>query len=251
MRVDGAFTGNAARLMRDAVWNALAATGIEQGQPATWTVERPTQLQHLKDHSIFQAVGGERLRAALDAVFEGQSYETPKNWGALFIAFPTTQEWGVPSSGWHIDAHYGGAFAPARGVKTHALLDDIAPRGGATLMLSGSHRLVYNWFKAHPPPPGTRSAEMRKLLQAHPYIAALQADGDPSARIARFMERAEEVEGVPLRVVENVGGAGDVILVHPLVLHVAAPNNSARPRFLLSGGVTTDQWGWAAPGVSK
>jgi hypothetical protein len=25
----------------------------------------------------------------------------------------------------------------------------------------------------------------------------------------------------------------------------AAPNNSDEPRFMLSGGVTTDQWGWA------
>jgi hypothetical protein len=54
------------------------------------------------------------------------------------------------------------------------------------------------------------------------------------------LERAEEIAGVRLRVVENVGGAGDVILVHPLVLHVAAPNSAERPRFLLSGGVTTD-----------
>jgi len=247
MRVDGAFSGEAAVLMRDAVWSALAADGMERNRPATWLVERPTHLQHLKDHPAFQAMGGERLRAALDAVFEDQSYETPKNWGALFVAFPTTQEWGVPSSGWHIDAHYGGALSPTRGVKTHALLDDIAPRGGATLILSGSHRLVYNWFKAHPPPPGTRSADMRKLLQAHPYIAELHADGDSSERIARFMERTQEIEGVPLRVVENVGCAGDVILVHPLVLHAATRNNSARPRFLLSGGVTTDQWGWAEP----
>ena len=27
--------------------------------------------------------------------------------------------------------------------------------------------------------------------------------------------------------VENTGAAGDVILLHPLTLHVAAPNNSA------------------------
>jgi len=32
-------------------------------------------------------------------------------------------------------------------------------------------------------------------------------------------------------------------LLHPLVLHVAAPNKSAGPRFLPSGGVTIDMWG--------
>lgn len=111
-------------------------------------------------------------------------------------------------------------------------------------MLSGSHLFVHNGFAAQKPPPGMRNADMSRLLAAHPYIGELYRDGDAQARIARFMERTEELDGVPLRVVENLGSAGDVILAHPLVLHVAAPNNSDRPRFLLSGGITTDQWGW-------
>jgi len=52
------------------------------------------------------------------------------------------------------------------------------------------------------------------------------------------------VDGIPLQVVENTGAAGDVMLLHPLTLHVAAPNNGAAPRFLLSGAVTTDNHGW-------
>jgi hypothetical protein len=53
------------------------------------------------------------------------------------------------------------------------------------------------------------------------------------------MDRVEEVDGIPLQVIENTGVAGDVILVHPLILHVAAPNNSSEIRFLLSGAVDT------------
>jgi hypothetical protein len=63
--------------------------------------------------------------------------------------------------------------------------------------------------------------------------------------MARFMTQVG-VDGIPLQVVENTGAAGDVILLHPLTLHVAAPNNGVAPRFLLSGGVTTDMHGWAA-----
>lgn len=59
------------------------------------------------------------------------------------------------------------------------------------------------------------------------------------------MNRVEKVDGIALRVVENTGAAGDVILLHPLTLHVAAPNNGVAPRFLLSGAVTTDMHGWA------
>ena len=68
--------------------------------------------------------------------------------------------------------------------------------------------------------------------------------GPGDERVERFMGRAEVVDGVPLQVVETIGEAGDVYLLHPLVLHVAAPNNAAEPRFMLSGGITTDMWGW-------
>jgi hypothetical protein len=39
------------------------------------------------------------------------------------------------------------------------------------------------------------------------------------------MDRVEDEDGIPLQVIETTGAAGDVILVHPLTLHVAAPNN--------------------------
>jgi hypothetical protein len=85
---------------------------------------------------------------------------------------------------------------------------------------------------------------MRKLLQSHPYIRDLHTNGDPDERIARFMGRVEFSNEIPLRVIECTGAAGDVILLHPLTLHVAVPNAGHAPRFMLSGGVTTDMWGW-------
>ncbi len=99
--------------------------------------------------------------------------------------------------------------------------------------------------KDHPPPAGARSADMRKSLQRHPYVRDLHTKGHRQGRVDRFMNRVEKVDGIALRVVENTGAAGDVILLHPLTLHVAAPNNGVAPRFLLSGAVTTDMHGWA------
>ncbi|HEY1125501.1 MAG TPA: phytanoyl-CoA dioxygenase family protein [Sphingobium sp.] len=244
MRVQHAFDDEAGAAMRDAVWAVLAQAGIARDRPDSWTVERPAHLQRLKADPAFLAVGSETLLAAIDAVLEGRAYEPPKDWGGFFLAFPTATPWAIPTAGWHIDANYLSPLWPAGGVKTFTLLDDVEPRGGGTLMVSGSHRLVHRWFRENPPPAGTRSGEMRKLLQAHPYVGGLHEAGDPDARIARFMARAEEHDGIPLQVVETVGAAGDVILAHPLLLHVAAPNNAAKPRFLLSGGVTLDGWGW-------
>jgi ectoine hydroxylase-related dioxygenase (phytanoyl-CoA dioxygenase family) len=177
------------------------------------------------------------LLEAIDAALEGHAYEKPRNWGALFLAFPSIQPWDVPSRGWHADANYLSALSPPAGVRTHALFSDVAARAGGTLIVSGSHRLVHRYFKDNPPPPGARGADYRKLLQGHPYIRALHTEGDADERAARFIDRAEEHGGISLQVVENTGEAGDVILLHPLVLHVATPNTSKAPRFLLSGGV--------------
>jgi hypothetical protein len=244
MRVPGAFDADAAAAMRNAVWDLLATAGIERDRPASWTVERPAHLQRLKGDPVFDAVGSAALFAAIDAVLEGRPYDKPRDWGAAFIAFPTGAPWGVPTRGWHIDANYMSPLWPARGVKTFALLGDVVPHGGGTLLVGGSHRLVHEWFRDNPPPPGARSADMRRLLLAHPYIRDLHGEGGADARSARFMDRDETIDGVTLRVTETVGAAGDVFLVHPLVMHVAAANEATAPRFLLSGGITTDMWGW-------
>jgi hypothetical protein len=153
MRVHKAFDSDAAAAMRDVVWDSLADVGVLRDKPPTWTIERPGKLQKLKDHPAFGAVGSERLLSAIDAVLGTRFYEKPKRWGAIFIAFPSQEEWDVPASGWHIDANYTSQLCPPKGVQTHALFGDIAPRSGATQILAGSHRLIHRWFQDHPPPP--------------------------------------------------------------------------------------------------
>ena len=241
----GAFDAEAARAMRDSIWKALEDVGMHRDRPATWTVERPPNLQHLKADPVFQKVGSSTLLSAIEPILEGLPYEQPRDWGAFFLAFPGKTPWHIPTSGWHIDAHYFSPLLPTRGVKTFALLGDIAPRGGGTLMVSGSHRLVHRWFQENPPPRGARGAQLRRLLQMQPYVRDLHSARDVEKRIERFLRRVEDVDGIPLQVVEAAGDAGDVILVHPLVMHVAAPNNAVEPRFMISGGLTTDMWGWA------
>src|SRR5690348_428501 len=106
MRVPAAFTADEAAAMRAAVWGALAAAGVRDSDPSTWTTERPDHLQTVKGDLAFRAVGSARLLEAIDGVLEGRPYETPKYWGSPFLAFPSTQPWHVPTSGWHIDANY-------------------------------------------------------------------------------------------------------------------------------------------------
>lgn len=243
MRVPGGMAADQARAMEEALWAALAQAGIVQDAPASWTVERPTHLQALRQDPAFAWRPALPLAAAIDAII-GPGYPAPPDWGSAFVAFPGSAHWGIVPGGWHIDANYRGALLPARGVRILALLAPVGSRGGATQILSGSHRLIHDWFARNPSPATAKSPELRRSLRAHPYLAALQRPGDEAKRIERFLA-PEDWDGITLQVVELTGDAGEVFLLHPLLLHAAAPNAGSLPRLMVSGGVTTDQWGWA------
>jgi hypothetical protein len=119
------------------IWGALAKTGILREDPSTWTKTRPEHLQHLKGDPAFRAVGSERTIGAIREVLQSQDLPLPKNWGALFLHFPTGGEWDVPSTGWHMDGDYTGQLAPPCGILIHAMLTDVGPRRGGTNIISG------------------------------------------------------------------------------------------------------------------
>jgi hypothetical protein len=243
VRVRAAFSTDAAAAMCTVIWEALEMAGIIRNDPTTWTKTRPEHLQHLKSHPVFRAVGSDRTIGAIRQVLAGQAMPLPKNWGAFFLHFPTGGEWHVPDAGWHMDGDYTGQLSPPCGVLIHAILTDVGPRCGGTNILSGSHRLVHKWFAENAPPPGTRSVLLRKSLQRHPYLRDLCTAGEPASRIARFHDRVEEVDGIPLQVVENIGSAGDLILMHSLLLHaVPSAHLGQQPRFLLSVGIQQPYW---------
>jgi hypothetical protein len=236
IRVRAAFSADDAAAMCDVIWGGgLAKVGIRRNDSSTWTQERPERLQHLKGDPVFRAIGSARTIGAIEVVLEGQQWEKPSDWGAFFLQFPTQREWNVLTTGWHLDGDYTGNLLPPCGVKVHAMLTDVGPRCGGMNILSGSHRLVHKWFSENVPAPSTRGAQFRKSLQRHPYLRDLCTDGDPRARLARFHERVEEVDGIPLRVLENTSSAGDVILMHSLLLHAPpAAHTGTEPRFLLN-----------------
>jgi len=243
MRVQGAFSTAAASAMCTVIWGALGQVGILRNDPSTWTKTRPEHLQHLKSDPVFRAIGSERTLGAIKQLLDGQPLPMPKDWGAFFLHFPTGGEWNVPSAGWHMDGDYTGQLSPPCGLLIHAMLTDVGPRCGGTNIISGSHRLVHRWFTEHPPAAGTRAAQLRKSLQGHPYLRDLCTAGDPLERTARFHDRAEVVDGIPLQVAENTACAGDLILMHTLLLHaVPTAHLGDQPRFLLSTGIQQPYW---------
>lgn len=224
--------------MRDVVWDALARDGIMRDDPKTWINEAPSHLQSLKGVDVFKEIGTDRTLGVIDDIIGAGRWKPPSDWGAYFLLFPTRRPWSVPWKAWHLDHAYTSPVSPIDGLKVHSMFGDVAPRAGGMTIVAGSHHLVARHFADHPPRAGAKAAQVRKqLMQSNDYLRELGTDpgeNDRDARIARFVDTVEVVEGVPVQVVELTATAGDVILIHPLVLHTRPTNAGTQPRFLLN-----------------
>lgn len=235
VRVPHAFAADDATAMRDVVWRALEKRGMRRDDPSTWTVEAPVHLQGLKGAPQFAAVGTARTLAAITEVLGTDEWPVPRDWGAFFLLFPTARQWNVPHAAWHIDAPYDDPLTPPAGLKVHALFGDVEPRAGAMTVIEGSHRVLAHVMSTSPPPGGTPAARIRKhLMASDPWLKELSTPGEPAARIAQFVDTTADIFGTPVRITEMTGNAGDLILMHPLLLHTRPTNAGPQPRFLVN-----------------
>ena len=122
----------------------------------------------------------------------------------LLLSPPQQGAWSLQGLNWHVDVR-AGAADPIPGIQAFFLLEDVAPRGGATLALAGSHRL------------GT---------DGMPSPAALRGVLGHSQNLVQDLQR----EGIPL--VEMSGRAGDVFLMDMRVLHTPSINSTRHPRMM-------------------
>jgi phytanoyl-CoA dioxygenase PhyH len=247
VRLPGAVTQSAADEMLRTVWDCLRDRYyIHREARDTWPKPetrngRVEQIRgshrflgthHLPRSATFEQVGNAVVHGALDELIGGAQWQRPATWGSLLVAFPeSTGPWDVPSSNWHLDLPASPSFG-LTAVRVFTCLAKLPPRGGGTLFVSGSHRLVESQARE-----GERlsSPEARKhLVRAHPWMRALCSRDDTGDRVRRFVSRATLIDGVEVRVVEMTGEPGDVVLAHPMLLHAPALNCSSSPRFALS-----------------
>ena len=173
VRLAGAFGRSDAEAMRDRLWKFLAEQyGIDRDERSTWTVERPSGFQPVTHSGAFRAVGGEAVSGALDAVFGAGKWVRPRWWGRPLVSFPRDGEWGLPVREWHFD--FMPEAAGPRPVQFFAFVDPVRPRGGGTLVLSGSHRLVAPYLGRGEE---LRMGEVRASLAEHPWLHGLLGAG--------------------------------------------------------------------------
>lgn len=211
----------------------LQRDGVRLDAPVTWPAGRVGAFQAM---APLPYAPSPEIDAACDGVLGRAAWLRPAAWGTPLVTFPQPGPWRPPHQAWHVD------FAPRfvdgalPGVRLLALLDAVAPQGGGTMLLAGSHRLVER-FAAGQAVPALRSADVRRMLRrVSPHLDALQRPDFTGAALNDLLAGIE-VDGAPVRLVELTGSPGDVVLMHPWLLHAASENCSAAPRLMLSQSI--------------
>jgi hypothetical protein len=198
------FTPQDAQPWLDEAWIRL---GYDPADPSTWIEQRvhmPSRRRvEVKDFAP------RAWRAACELLGGEERVEQPYTWGDGFIVnlgVGADREWEPPSrtsDGWHKDGDFFRHFLDSReqGLLTLVLWSDIEPRGGGTFVAADS------------------VAPVARLL-AHTPGGVLPDDLDYDALIAQCDE-----------FVEITGRLGDVVLLHPFVLHAVSQNHRG-PRFI-------------------
>ncbi len=218
-------------LMADRVWADLEKRyGMRRDRPESWTVASPAHFQHLKRSGVFSALGSPKLFDLADALLGAGGWDKPARWGGPLVTFPTP----VPSSPrppWHLDIGGVERLSPLPVLRVFTFLEPAAPHGGGTLYVAGSHRLAMDVERAHGGP--VRSAQVRDRLKAeHPWFASLLAA--PTADLRALINIEARVGAHPVRLEEMTGAPGDLIIMHPAILHATAHNTLDRPRMMLT-----------------
>ena len=218
-------------------WRELdEAHGIRRDDRSSWHHIRG-DLKAAKHHPIQAKIATERVRDVFDDLLGRGTWLPPRNWGRSIVTFPGPGTWELPTRHWHWDNQCAPHLDRPRGLFVVSFIGPVAPRGGGTLILSGSPRLLVQQERRIPgserPGLADVTSDRDRFHRSHPWLMALTGHApSPADRIAAYMDRETVVDGVPLRVVELTGEPGDMVFCHPVIVHCAAPNRSTRPRFM-------------------
>jgi ectoine hydroxylase-related dioxygenase (phytanoyl-CoA dioxygenase family) len=159
----------------------------------------------------------------------------PRHWGQLMVTFPGAgTSWRLPHRPWHADFEFTAPIDRLFALKLFVFFGEVVPRGGGTLLIERSHRLVARFVEGLSLDDRANYRRTRLRFLSHdPWLKALaNPDHDDPERPARFMDHDAEIDGIRTRVIELTGAPGDVVITHPWVFHCPSSNSSAQPRFM-------------------
>ena len=187
---------------------AFKRLGYDRNDPTTWAVPR-IHLPSMNRVPI-QKIAPRAWEAICDLLGgEDRLANSAPSWGDGFIinfAMGADTAWQPPESlrsGWHKDGDFFRHFldSPEQGLLTIVVWSDIYPKSGGTFVACDSVQHVAQHLYAHP----------EGLL--------------PGEGFGQLVGKCKDF-------VEITGNAGDVVLLHPFILHSASQNLSGRARFI-------------------
>jgi hypothetical protein len=212
VRVRGCFSRE---LALDLTSRACERLYCSLSDPTTWPSGRmrPPESQRVS----FESIAPRAWQAACELVGGAERVKVPCTWGDGFIINFGGQpelDWQPPSAqphpvfNWHKDGDFFRHFldSPEQGLLVIGVFSDIESRGGGTFIACDSVGHVARHLAAHPE--GVLPSELRAPAQ------------DIVARCEDFMETTGEI--------------GDVVLLHPFMLHSQSLNASSRARFIVN-----------------
>lgn len=196
--------------------NAFRRLGYDRNDPSTWTQE----IVHMPtaQHVPMPEIAPKAWQAACE-LLGGEDRVAPCSWGdGMIVNFHkgADQPWQPPSpasGGWHKDGDFFRHFldSPEQGLLTIVIWSDIEPQGGGTFAACDS------------------VAPIARLLADHPE--GLLPSGAPGASFGSLVHQCHEFA-------ELTGRIGDVVLIHPFLLHASSQNHSGRARFITNPPVS-------------
>lgn len=205
------FAPEAAQTLTDRAWVRL---GYDPRNPATWT---ETRIHMPVVERLDVRTWAPKVWDAVCELLGGEArVQQPVTWGDGFIVnlgIGADRPWEAPSpqvKGWHKDGDWFVHFldSPEQGLLTIVVWSDIQPRGGGTFIACDSVPIVARFMAEHPEgvrPGGFPFGEM--ISQCHDFV-------------------------------EVTGKVGDVVLLHPYVLHTVSQNHLGVPRFITNPAVS-------------
>jgi len=156
-------------------WRELEDThGIRRDDRSSWH-QLPGDLKAAKRDRMQATILTGRVRGVLGDLLGQAAWPPPRDWGRPLVTFPEPGAWDVPTSHWHWDNLSELHLDRPRALFVVSFVGSVAPRGGETLILSGSSRLLIQQERQIPANQrlGSITTLRERFHRSHPWLMAL------------------------------------------------------------------------------
>ena len=225
VRIANALNPDYVTQVQEYVWSRFAEQGVLRDDPTTWGSRDEITINKDGLDKAVRAEIAPRLEAAVNQLLGAGTWKPLKTLGGLLMTLPKNPlpAWEIVTRIWHTDNDPRSSQKELNELMLFTFYSSVAPHGGGTLVLSGSHRLAEAYLAENPGVP---------FNVWQPYLAELTGAKERTRTQADFMEKETEICGIPVQVAELTGEPGDAILCHPALLHATSLNSLPAPRLM-------------------